>query len=502
MAATIEYSILGQHHSISCELLVIACDPRHLIGVINYDRQELNLWQKLTNFAFHTTLLKVPVNERHQTHAVVFAPKPLELMGGSIYAYRNESAKQFGIETANTMDHNLITVYQILNENGIVWSPQHFADILADSIPTLPWWTYGSEYEIMDSVTTPYFNHYSGENLKAGLPWQILAQQGIYNTIYVHGSTCFESIFDCWAYGNLILNNNDNVQAALPSQHNDPIVIVGAGASGLLFAEKLKKLGYTNIKILESTDRYGGKTHTIVQHGPYPAGSTEPTVCELGACYLSPSYVPMVDELQKYFEGNQQIDFAHNIPNFRGIATEGQFPNNRLPDGREVPTVMVYDEYVTELAKSILNITSNLELDFLLAEELIKYTALHIKFMGEESPMPLTEPRDGFFFKNYLYHTFHEYLEYHDLPALKGILQYGYEVQGYGSLKSIPAYYGLIWMTPAIIETILGDKTGILSKPVVTAWSKGWGDLWRQIVQKNDLQISYNTIITSITRSI
>jgi len=39
--------------------------------------------------------------------------------------------------------------------------------------------------------------------------------------------------------------------------------------------------------------------------------------------------------------------------------------------------------------------------------------------------------------------AFYEFLESHQLLSLVGLLQYGYEVQGYGGLTNIPAYYGL-----------------------------------------------------------
>jgi hypothetical protein len=49
------------------------------------------------------------------------------------------------------------------------------------------------------------------------------------------------------------------------------------------------------------------------EHGPYPAGSEEPTYCELGTCYLSPAYKPMVKDLKTYLQGNKQIDFTQGI---------------------------------------------------------------------------------------------------------------------------------------------------------------------------------------------
>ncbi|HEY5707451.1 MAG TPA: hypothetical protein VIS96_17975 [Terrimicrobiaceae bacterium] len=112
--------------------------------------------------------------------------------------------------------------------------------------------------------------------------------------------------------------------------------------------------------------------------------------------------------------------------------------------------------------------------------------------------MPLEPPTD--FLKEYASKTFLAFLEDHDLLALVGLLQYGYEVQGYGALRNIPAFYGLVWITPIVLKTILLDALKVENRPVVTAWTKGWGDLWDQIVKKENLNITYLAETKSIKR--
>jgi hypothetical protein len=88
-------------------LLVVACDPRNLKGICDYSQDELNIFDQLSNFSFHTTLMKVPVPAAAQIsfaqkHAVIFAPGPLEGQTKTgpamLYLYRNETAKQFGLD--------------------------------------------------------------------------------------------------------------------------------------------------------------------------------------------------------------------------------------------------------------------------------------------------------------------------------------------------------------------------------------------------------------------
>jgi hypothetical protein len=94
-----------------------------------------------------------------------------------------------------------------------------------------------------------------------------------------------------------------------------------------------------------------------------------------------------------------------------------------------------------------------------LAIDLAKYSLLHLEYMGLHMPMPATPP--SAFQREFGKQNFLEFLEYHNLLSLVGVLQYGYEVQGYGVLRQIPAYYGLVWITPAITWTILMDSLSL-----------------------------------------
>jgi len=142
-----------------------------------------------------------------------------------------------------------------------------------------------------------------------------------------------------------------------------------------------------------------------------------------------------------------------------------------------------------------------------LAVDLAIYGVLHGLYVGWNPPMPTTKPGslDGPFGRQ----TFGEFLQAHDLKAMWGSLQYGYEVQGYGNLNNIPAYYGLLWITPPTTWAILVDALpdwivelfGLKTQPVVTAWTKGWGDVWDQIVSKQNLRITCNAEVTRVVRS-
>jgi len=98
--------------------------------------------------------------------------------------------------------------------------------------------------------------------------------------------------------------NRRDVRQRFPSNKNARIAVVGAGPAGILFASQhLVNKGYTNFKIFESTDRYGGKT--VTKYQPIPASDGAETVpCELGTCYLSPAYFPLYNLFKKYSSGD------------------------------------------------------------------------------------------------------------------------------------------------------------------------------------------------------
>jgi hypothetical protein len=76
---------------------------------------------------------------------------------------------------------------------------------------------------------------------------------------------------------------------------------------------------------------------------------------------------------------------------------------------------------------------------------------------------------------------------------LTGMLEYAYSVQGYGPLKQIPAYYGMIWISlPLTLGMIFSDK------PAVTVLSKGWLDIWTQMAPT--LNITLNAKVSVIDR--
>jgi len=509
-------SVTGQTMVVvPCALLVVACEPRNLANVVGYTAAEHSVFAQLANYTFHTTLVKVKVPATTPEWGVYLKPKTINAMSGEIVGFRNETAKQFSLETANGMAENLVTIYQLQGPQPVPWTQGQFLADLQKTLGGLDWWPYGAFDICTDAkgapitLTTPYFDHFPNAALNAGGPWDYLALQGTLNTVYVHGSTCFESVLQCWQYGGMVLDRMQ-VAGTLPPDKHAQIAILGAGPSGLLFAHRLQGLGYHNVHIYEATDRVGGKTRTIMMDAPAPPGPPQQTACELGTCYLSPAYDDMMTALAPFTKGNVRQSFfrtaSHMDPpniSFRGIATAGQFIG--------VPVagpVMDYAEYVFKRGfyeankpfndpQNWLALYDTTVMDVEIGLALIKYTALVAGYFGTAMPMPQTPPAglvDG------TYTNFYDFLKQNDLLILCGVLEYAYSVQGYGPLHEIPAYYGLIWISLPLIEGLALDVIGLGTEPAVTFFLKGWLDVWTQMAPT--LHITLNADIMSIARGL
>ena len=519
----------------TCDLLVVACDPRTLRKTcrITYTAAEQAVFSSLQNFTFHTTLVKVKVPATKPTFGIILKPQAIEDMCGHVSGYRNESAKEFTLETANGMAENLVTVYQLQGPMATPWTNEEFMQNLTDTLGSLPWWPY-PDYEVVTDASgapvalgTPYFDHFDHAGLAAKMPWNYIDVQGTGNTIYVHGSTCFESVLQCWQYGGMLLDNRDAIGWTLPDDPAARIIVLGAGPSGLMFAHRLHEMGYSNVEILESTDRIGGKTHTVTYDLPTPNGQSTP--CELGTCYLSPAYDAMAKHFANcgFMDGNirdgMYLNPSHKDPkshSIRGMVIEDQFDGVKLPSHLvdAATACMDYIYYVPfkgyyEANKPFTNPARWLDgfnadgVQLEIALKLLEYNALLMRYLGLNLPMPLTAPQA---LLDANYSSFYDFLEKNDLLILTGLLEYAYSVQGYGPLDRISAYYGMIWISIPLTLATLASSVGLTDEPGVTVLSKGWLDIWKQMANalqdpgktktKPTVTITRNAKVTVIDR--
>jgi len=429
------------------------------------------------------------------------------------------------------VEYEYVTIYQLLDqEKHNAMNENQMWELLQKEMATgvhEAWFLYKwDEGKLIDRFHTKYFNYFTMDSLanKAN-NWDILRMQGQNNTIYVHASTAFESVLHIYEYIDMLWSMKRDV---FPVDKQSRIAIVGAGPSGLLIARKLAKEGYSNITILEAasnnndsnTKMLAGKTQTIVVkqlNRQIPA--------ELGTCYLSPAYDGMIKDFQDsgLLEGQSRVSFDQGPsgPILREIVTADQFlegdPVVTLFQHkylRSPPPTMNFDDYAiwkgfdAHYAGKMMD-GPTLEKKFdgfklVVASAILKYVTQHLLAFGSDLPFP---KRENPLVKRLFQQSVYEYLQENDMLSLLGTLQYGYSVQGYGGTapdSTMPAFYLFMWITPPTLLTSLGNELkdfvgsflekeapwlfkvlkgkGLFNEePLVTAWTKGWGDVWRQL---------------------
>ena len=242
-----------------------------------------------------------------------------------------------------------------------------------------------------------------------------------------------------------------------------------------------------------------------------PPGLPQKTACELGTCYLSPAYDDVAVALKDFMQGNIRTGFFltadHNDPpdhSFRGMVTDAQF------DGVPVTEkVMDYDDYVLKRgfyeANKPFADPANWLKDFdaeTVAKEILlalaEYELLLTLYMGFDAlPMPRTPTTELI---DAGYGSFYDMLARNDLLILTGLLEYAYSVQGYGPLRRIPAYYGMIWISTPLVLAIGLTGLKVMKEATVTVLLNGWLDVWNQM--RPTLDITLNTRVLRIDRSV
>jgi len=545
------------------DFLVVAANPRELMGyglsggvptpqVLAPTKQEEAIYSIMHNSYFQTTVIKVPPVDPAPKNVVRFVPELNQQAVGEVMGYRNETRKTYWVKDAT---EEYLTLYQLSDpeqsgaEIGQAALEAKFNEFIKDPPG---WFPYTMPAQIPTVFHTPYFNRFGPDSLNKGSLWDLLDVQGQNYTSFTHGSSCFESVLQIYQYLKMLED-----KGGLPTDKTASVAIVGAGPSGLLSALFLWRNGFTDITIFEKNcppeenkpNLYAGKTRTVVKE--QGVDKNQEVVCEMGTCYLSPSYGNMVDDLKDFFDGTMYAVDANVYPldqnpdldpAFRAIVPTGQFqkegPVQRFANllGSMVINLeqpIDFDEYVILKAMEETCIgppehgpfggkvpiwevklaykTQRLECEIELGKDLIKYTRIHKHFFGGSTPFPAERMSETNMKK--LTMSFSDWLEFHSLKRLTGFLQYGYSVQGYGTLSRIPAFYGLVWIQPSTIWQALSDKVkaaistfthlDLDQKGTVFALKQGWGKVWdnmRPVLKSRGVTFKWSTVLERIER--
>jgi len=244
---------------------------------------------------------------------------------------------------------------------------------------------------------------------------------------------------------------------------------------------ELSKRGFDNITILEKSGRIGGKSYSVIDPND--------TVHEMGTSYIYPTY----NEIRKLLEEYKlkEIDVTEDIA----------FRQTLWPKQKDaVQTKPFYDWLFEEIEKKsgMPSFVQALSPDFLqsitLRQKGKEYIKLHRKILGKYSYSLPNQPAD----MKQIDMTFYEFLRRHDLHELLPLFTFIHEVQGYGPVRSVPAFYGLWWNSPEMMERLISLKS--VEEGATTMISSGFQSLWEAMARKHRLRIIFNCEVTSIER--
>ena len=194
------------------------------------------------------------------------------------------------------------------------------------------------------------------------------------------------------------------------------IVIIGAGPAGIHMASILKRSGYLNVTILEESNRFGGKCHTIKDD------THSDMVHEMGSAYIHSNYNTTLEIIKRY-------ENPSNIKNELIPLTDA-----------DCSGVNWVNDNIQTAAK--------------------KYIRLHKQILGEyERDEAITKfppkPRD----LKKINMTFLEFIKMHKLDALIPYFTLNHSLrEGFGRLDKISALYGMTWNNPSSMIHLLSPK--------------------------------------------
>lgn len=219
------------------------------------------------------------------------------------------------------------------------------------------------------------------------------------------------------------------------------IVIIGAGAAGLTAAETLKRKGYTNITLLERSNRAGGKCYSI---------EYQDRAYELGACITTINNGTLLGLAKQFNEPFIPVEAGKNF-----------YWDEQT--GKPVPTPSVKKKLI------------------LLWQLFVRYKKLTHRFSRAAQPGFSKLDPD-------LYQTFSSWAKQHHVELLANELASFFTGFGYGYFDEIPAAYVLKYYSWDTVKAFLRHK--------IYKFPRGIQHLWTTIAQVNN--VIYNTQIKKI----
>ncbi|CAK5053768.1 unnamed protein product [Aphanomyces euteiches] len=248
---------------------------------------------------------------------------------------------------------------------------------------------------------------------------------------------------------------------------NKRIVIVGGGPAGVHWASLLAIKGFTNIRILDSGTKVGGKSKSYYDKDGLRH--------DLGTCYAHTLYQPIFDLLKRYDPNNVPLPYLPTNKGQTWILRDGLPKTDYYSYSVQVAMVN------TQAAAPEAAATS-------LTDAISRYIQIHESIFGTYSYGLPPKPKDWSLIRM----TAWDFLVKNNLTALAGPLSYTLGQQGYGFFQETAAFYMLWWVHPDLLK----DRRQYML-------SGGFQSLWINMANAfpDQVTVSLRHKVTKIVRS-
>jgi len=246
------------------------------------------------------------------------------------------------------------------------------------------------------------------------------------------------------------------------------IAIIGAGPAGVSMARLLHDRGFGNVRLIEISDRVGGKSKRFMVGG-------EPQ--ELGTCYTIGKFECV--EAWAHSVGLTKII----VDKERLISSEAAILQNMT-----APNYGTNSVYVADYAFRRFGLDPS-------AFEVEYDSAVHAYASHWAATMGQTQymfPKQDQIDIAALNQTFEDWLLQRGLAALIPVLHFSMSGQGYGTPDKMPALYGLMWTHPNLLFKA-EERHGV--------FKEGWQELWERLISHSNIDLHLRTEVQSIARS-